>query len=49
MVLSSYYGDIVQRQPWVAELISLAVKGLELRPPEKVRRERMEGGRDRGG
>jgi len=36
MVLSSYYGNIVQRQSWVAELIGLAVKGLELRPPEEV-------------
>jgi hypothetical protein len=35
MVLSSYYPS-VQQHPWVADLIGLAIKGLELRPPEKV-------------
>jgi len=50
MVLSSYYGEVVQKQPWVAELIGLAVKGLELRPPEKVGNEGgREGGRVVGG
>jgi hypothetical protein len=37
MVLSSYYGNIVPQTPQlVAELVDLAVKGLEIRLPEKV-------------